>query len=132
MPYINVKVAGRPLEPRDVEALAAGVTGLMESVLGKRRALTSVLVEQAGASGWSVGGRIAGAESARAHVEASITAGTNTEAEKARFVAEAAALLGRVLPGLPQATYVVVREVPATDWGYDGRTQLSRRAAQGA
>lgn len=132
MPYINVKVAGRPLAAADREALALGITALMATVLGKRRELTAVLVEEADAAGWSVGGRFGGADSPRAHVEANVTAGTNTEAELARFVAEAAALLKRVLPDLPEATYVIVREVPATGWGYDGRTQAARRAAASA
>lgn len=130
MPYIHVKIAGRSLAADEAEALASGVATLMESVLGKNRALTSVLVEQAGAGTWSVGGRTSLA--ACAHLEANITAGTNSAQDKARFVAEAAALLRRVLPDLPEATYVIVREVPATDWGYDGRTQAERRAARAA
>jgi hypothetical protein len=32
-------------------------------------------------------------------------------------------------PSLEDASYVIVREVPASDWGYGGRTQLARRRA---
>ncbi len=31
---------------------------------------------------------------------------------------------------LAPASYVIVREVPATDWGYAGLTQQARREAQ--
>ncbi|UUZ78419.1 hypothetical protein LP414_13035 [Polaromonas sp. P1(28)-13] len=31
---------------------------------------------------------------------------------------------------LEPASYVIVREVPATDWGYGGQTQAARRQAR--
>lgn len=126
MPFVNVKVGGVALDPKTVGALQRGLTGLMADALGKRADLTAVLVEAARAGDWSVGGE---AVSPAAHVEATITQGTNTVEQKARFVAQAQALLARVLPGpLPLATYVVLREVPGDGWGYGGLTQ-ARRAA---
>lgn len=84
-------------------------------------------MEAAGAGGWSVG---AGAVSPAAHVKVAITRGTNAPAQKACFVAQAHALLARVLPGpLPLATYVILREVPGETWGYGGLTQAQRAAA---
>ena len=99
----------------------------MAEILRKKGALTAVLVEQVAIGSWAVAGdRVAVA----AHLEAKITAGTNTVAEKARFVAAAHALLREVLgPDLPDATYVVVHEVPADAWGYAGLTQADRAAA---
>jgi 4-oxalocrotonate tautomerase len=32
---------------------------------------------------------------------------------------------------LAEASYVTVRELPATDWGYGGLTQAARRAQPG-
>jgi 4-oxalocrotonate tautomerase len=69
-------------------------------------------------------------ERATALLEISITAGTNTVAEKESFIAAAFAELERQLgfgQPLEEASYVIVREVPATDWGYAGKTQASRR-----
>lgn len=63
-------------------------------------------------------------------LEISITAGTNTAEEKAAFVSAAFAELQRQLGEdglLEEASYVVVRELPATDWGYGGRTQQARK-----
>lgn len=127
MPFVSAKVGGVALDVTVVGALQRGFTDLMAEVLGKRADLTAVLIEAAEAGRWSVGGTAVGVA---AHVEATITLGTNNAAEKARFVAQAQALLVRVLPGpLPPATYVVVREVPGESWGYGGLTQAHRAAA---
>lgn len=126
MPFIRVTLSGDVPAPCRAD-IAAGVTDLMAAVLHKKAALTSVLVESIPQAGWTIGGEpVAKA----AHLEANITAGTNTEEEKERFVGDAATLLGRLLGGLPEATYVIIREIPATDWGYDGRTQASRRISR--
>jgi len=125
MPFVNVKIAGSGIEADQVGRLQSGVTALMADILGKNRDLTAVLIEQVPASGWQVGGRPV---AVAAHVQAAITAGTNDTQEKARFVAEANALLHRVLGNaLPLATYVVVQEIAADAWGYDGLTQEHRR-----
>lgn len=125
MPFVNVRIAGSGIAADQVDRLHSGVTALMADILGKNRDLTAVLVEEVPATGWQVGGRpVAFA----AHVQAAITAGTNDAEEKARFIAEANALLHRVLgDALPLATYVVVQEIAADAWGYDGRTQAHRR-----
>jgi 4-oxalocrotonate tautomerase len=128
MPF--VRITTRPALPADARVqLAKGTTRLMADVLGKRADLTSVLVEEGGGT-WTVGG----IEPPRAaHLDALVTAGTNTEAEKATFLAQAMALLTEAAGALPEATYVVVREVPATDWGYDGLSQAFRKSiAKGA
>jgi 4-oxalocrotonate tautomerase len=128
MPFVNVRIAGSGIAADQVDRLHSGVTALMADILGKNRDLTAVLVEEVPVTGWQVGGRpVAFA----AHVQAAITAGTNDAEEKARFIAEANALLHRVLgDALPLATYVVVQEIAADAWGYDGRTQAHRRLAR--
>lgn len=123
MPFIRVTLSSARAADA-APAIASGVTRLMAEVLGKKAELTSVLVETPSVAAWTVGGE---PRPAAAHLEASVTAGTNTEEEKARFIAEAMNLLKSHIPGLHEATYVVVREMPATDWGYDGRTQAARR-----
>jgi 4-oxalocrotonate tautomerase len=127
MPFVRITVSGPALAPKQVSRLYTETTELMASILGKRANLTSVLVEQPTTAGWAIGGapaRIA------AHVEATITAGTNLPDEKARFIEKTMRLLTSVLGSeLSPATYVVVSEVPADSWGYDGRTQQSRLLA---
>lgn len=125
MPFISIKVAGPALAPEQIKVLQIQTTALMAEVLRKKAELTAVLVEQAPIQGWRVG---ANAVPVAAHLEATITAGTNSEAEKARFIAEAARMLKTVLgANLPVATYAVIQEIAAEAWGYDGLTQAERR-----
>ncbi len=57
--------------------------------------------------------------------------GTNTDAEKAAWIAAAWEILSRALPGTTEwASCVCVIEPPATDWGYGGRTQADRKATR--
>jgi len=126
MPFINVKVGGA-LDEAHVERLQRDVTALMADVLGKVAELTAVHVERVGSGSWSVG---AERVPVAAHLDATVTAGSNTTTQKARFIAAAHALLREFLgPELPVASDVVVTEVPGDSWGYSGQTQASRASA---
>ena len=124
MPFINVKVAGKPLEQHQVAEIQNRITSLMADVLNKVGPLVGVLVEQVPAAGWSVGAQPV---TRAAQVDAIVSAGTNTPEQKARFVAEANKMLQSVLGSdLSEITYVVVHDVPGNSWGYDGLTQEHR------
>ena len=85
-----------------------------------------MLIEQIDPARWTVG---AGPVRAAGHLDVKVTAGTNTPEEKRRFVSEAVRLLRSVIgPILNPVCYVVVHEVAADAWGYDGRTQADRAA----
>ncbi|MBC7953190.1 MAG: tautomerase family protein [Rhodospirillaceae bacterium] len=122
MPFVRITVTPAP-SPAAQQRLATGTTRLMADVLGKKATLTSVLVETATAH-WTIGGEPA---PMAAHLEALVTTGTNSAEQKAAFLAQAMALLSAELGVLPTATYVVVRDVPAEDWGYGGLSQAARR-----
>src|SRR5882757_9474940 len=127
MPFIRITVSGPALATEQFSRLHMEMTDLMATILGKRADLTSVLVEQPAVARWAIGGAPA---KVAVHVEATITAGTNSPEEKARFIEKTMRLLRSVLGAeLHPATYVVVNEVPANAWGYDGRTQESRQLA---
>ncbi len=101
--------------------------------LGKRLDVTAVEIEELLAGRWRIGGQIP--DAATFYLDISITAGTNTEAEKAQFIASVFAEMQRQIGGgkpLAEASYIAVREVPATDWGYGGQTQQARRLASTA
>jgi 4-oxalocrotonate tautomerase len=128
MPFINVKVVGPELESNQTAALQQGITSLMAEVLNKQAELTAVLVEQVERGSWAIGGNVAGYA---AHVDATVSEGTNTPEQKARFIAAVNALLRKVLgPGLSAIAYVVVHDVPKDSWGYDGLTQADRAKAR--
>ncbi len=126
MPFVHVKVAAEHPSPEHTTAIQSGITALMASVLGKDASLTAVLVERMAPGAWSIGGRPV---ALAAQVDAIVSAGTNSPAQKARFVAEAMVLLRRVLgPGLHDVSYVVVHDLPRDSWGYGGLTQAARAA----
>jgi 4-oxalocrotonate tautomerase len=127
MPFIHVKLAGQDLAADITHHLQRETTKLMETIMRKRPEVTVVLVEKTELSGWSVGGA---AIPVAAHVEANVTLGTNTPEEKERFIKAMTDLLKECLgEKLAVATYVIVREVDADAWGYDGLTQKRRRRA---
>ena len=128
MPTLTLKLAA-PHDPERDQALATALTAITASTLGKRADVTAVLIEDLPAARWFVGGRAV--QRPTALLEISVTAGSNTAAQKAAFIEAAfAELQGQLAPGsaLEEASYVIVREVPATDWGYAGKTQQARQA----
>ncbi|WP_329129714.1 tautomerase family protein [Streptomyces caniferus] len=128
MPYIRVTVPDPDL-PADVQsALAEGLTRLVVSALRKSSARTIVHIDLVPAGSYFIGGRpLAGHRDA--HVEVSITMGTNSAAEKAAFIARAGELLSDTLGPLPRSG-VALHELHPESYGYNGVTQFDyyRRA----
>lgn len=132
MPTLNLK-ATPPIDAAQAHALATALTTLTADVLGKRREVTTVTVEALSAGQWFIAGQPV--EHATAQLQIHVTAGTNTAEQKAKFIAAAFALLQSELAPdgtLEAASYVQVHELPATDWGYGGRTQAARQAERAA
>ncbi len=130
MPTLNLKVA--PLQnPSRYQSLAEALTGLTGQILGKRPEVTAVMIDDLPAARWYTGATAV--QRPTAMLEISITQGTNTAAEKAAWIEAVFAELQRQLGAggpLEPASYVIVREVPAADWGYGGQTQKARQLAR--
>ncbi|MGW7075350.1 tautomerase family protein [Streptomyces sp. NPDC054866] len=129
MPFIRVTVTDAALPITTQRTLAEGLTGLAVSALGKSRARTIVHIDVVPADRYFVDGKpLTGALDA--HVEVSITLGTNSAAEKAAFIAEAGQLLTDVLGPLARSG-VALHELHPESYGYHGVTQFDyyRRAA---
>lgn len=129
MPTLQLKLS--PLQgPERCQALASALSALSTELLGKRREVTAVTIEELPAARWFVDGRPVRRPTAL--LEISITQDTNTSGEKAAFIEAAFHELQRQLGGeageLEPTSYVMVRELPAPDWGYGGLTQLARRS----
>lgn len=131
MPFIRITL-GRPTDAGTRQRLGRHATDLIVDLLGKRREVTAVLIETAGEADWLVGGAPVAAGATPAHCEIAITAGSNDAGEKARTIAAMHALLAETLGDVPEASYVVIRELPAESWGYAGRTQAARRLTAAA
>jgi 4-oxalocrotonate tautomerase len=126
MPFVSVKIAGVEMTPPQKKALQSGLTELMGRVMRKVPALTAVAIERIEPDDWAIGAA-APTSGRAAHVEVKVTEGTNSPQEMALFINEAHALLKATLGELPEATYVVIHEIPAVAWGYGGLTQEARR-----
>ena len=129
MPTLQLKVSPSQT-PERCQQLAASLTKLTAKLLGKRAEVTAVTIDLLPATHWFVGG--APVDRPTAMLDIAITQGTNTVEEKTAFVAAVFAELQHLLADAGQlhdASYVTVREVPATDWGYGGMTQAGRKLA---
>jgi 4-oxalocrotonate tautomerase len=125
MPTLQLKLT--PPQPADrLAVLARKLGALSTEILGKRHEVTAVVIEELWPGRWFVGGR--NPRDTTALLEIRITQGTNTPAEKDAFIAAAYDELEQQLGPLEEASYVVVQEVAATDWGYAGRTQAARKS----
>ena len=131
MPFLDIRMTA-PCLPENVSRMARLMTDLTVSVLGKRREVTAANVQCIAPGHWTMGGdalSVGGRSSF--FVEVNVTAGTNTPAQKAEFVAAAFAAAESVLGRLDAASYVIIRDVAADAWGYQGHTQAARAAARG-
>lgn len=131
MPFIDVLVA-QPAGslPASTAEIARVLTDLTTELLAKKRELTAVMVREMASADWFVGGRSLDELASASHrVTVHVTAGTNTDAEKAAWIAAVAAAMKRLTgPSRPES-YVVVAEVAAQAWGWDGLTQAARRTS---
>lgn len=128
MPYINVQLSQQELSQDIATQLSEGISDIMADMLYKARHLVSVQIQYGPHQAWFSGGESINTQSCKtAVVQAFITQGTNTVEEKQQAIAALSELLKTCLGTQHEASYVLLQEVPATDWGYDGLTQDSRR-----
>lgn len=126
MPYLQITLAPDSLDPAGRDRLAAAATRLLADLLNKRAEVTVVRIAATPASQWYGAGGPLPQLGRAAFAEVRITRGTNSDAEKARFLAELHRLLEAEAGPMSAPTYTVIQEVPRTDWGYDGLSQAER------
>lgn len=128
MPFVNLGLFGVRATDDQIAALQKGLAELMAGPLRKKPELTVVAVNASPGLA-SLGGSALAQGAWTGQLTAMVTAGTNTEEEKAVFQRQAHELLAATF-GEPSAPlYVVVLEIPGTDWGYGGRSQAARAGA---
>lgn len=130
MPYIDIQIAKSDLEQSLVNELAQGITDIMSEVLGKQRELVAVSVSNVPQHHWFIAGQSLedGSFRTTAYVCGRITQGSNTVEQKSAALEAIHLLLTRLLGPLCEASYIVLEELPATDWGYSGLSQYSRKS----
>ena len=60
------------------------------------------------------------------YLEVHITEGTNTKDEKASYIEKVFSSMRSILGELHPASYVIIKDVRADSWGYEGTTQEFR------
>jgi 4-oxalocrotonate tautomerase len=129
MPYLNIQL-GQSISTAQKRSLARRSTDLIAALLHKRAEVTAVRIDCATDDGWHIAGQPVAGALCPAHGTLYITAGTNTPAEKAEIIVALDRLLVDTCGALPEASYLVIHEMPAGNWGYDGQTQAARLQAR--
>lgn len=128
MPYINIRL-GCKVTNEQKQALYQQTTSLMHEVMGKKQEVTVVNILESEPQQWSVNSvQLTAEDSVSAFVDIKITAGTNTAEEKASMIQKTVEMLREEVGVIQEACYVVIDEIPADSWGYDGKTQAARAA----
>lgn len=126
MPILNVKLCA----PRSAETsarIATALTDLTVDILKKKRELTSVCIEYVPPPDWFIGGATLDNQAARTfYLDIKVTEGTNTKDQKAQYISRVFAAVAGIIGALDPASYVVVHDVRADSWGYEGQTQEFR------
>ena len=129
MPILNLKVSAHR-SPALSRTLSEGLVEATARILRKNPEITAVAIDYVAPEDWIVSGRsLAEQGKASFWLDIKVVDGTNTKDEKALYLAEVFALMGRVLGDLHDESYVLVHEVPADAYGFGGLTQEHRYVA---
>lgn len=126
MPYLNVKLA----MPESAELAEKVVTVLMKhttEILGKKPEVTSIQVDFVPPHLWFVNGiRVSEQNAVTFYLDIKITDGTNTKAEKAKYINQIFKDIEAIIGTITPASYIVIHDVRADAWGFQGHTQEYR------
>ena len=126
MPYLNVRIAAE-----ESEEVATNVVSVLmkhtSEILGKKPQVTSIDINFVSPKLWFVGGKaISTSDEVTFYLDIKVTDGTNTKAEKANYVKSVFADFESVLGSITPASYIVIHDVRADSWGFEGKTQEYR------
>jgi len=129
MLILNLKVSA-PRSASLSRTLSEGLVEATARILRKNPEITAVAIDYVSPEDWIVGGKsLAEQKKASFWLDIKVVDGTNTKDEKALYLAEVFAFMGRVLGTLHEESYVLVHEVPADAYGFGGVTQEHRYIA---
>lgn len=95
----------------------------MNTIMGKGQEVTAVHIQEDNPQQWAINSVALNQENpVCAYVDIKVTAGTNTPEEKANMISETIKMLRDEIGTIQEACYVVVDDIPANSWGYNGKT----------
>jgi 4-oxalocrotonate tautomerase len=125
MPYLNVRIAMKESSSVAEEIVSILMKHTAE-LLGKKPEVTSIAVDFVSPELWFVGGSPVATNAVTFYLDIKVTDGTNTKAEKAEYIrkvfSDFEATLGPIIP----ASYIVIHDVRADSWGFQGKAQEYR------
>lgn len=124
MPFARLTLNDPDLPQRTVDELAAEVTVRLEADLGKPGRIAVVQIDLVPRRSWYIGSEPVSGTGG--HLEVTLSAGINTDVEKAAFIANTYRGLERILGQLAQIFSIEVDELPGKSWGYNGIPQADR------
>ena len=128
MPHINIRI-GTHLNPVQRRELQRRTTVLISEIMGKKPEVTVVHIQESPSGQWSTNGvPLTPSDPPGVYVDIKVTQGTNTTREKADMIDATVSMLREVVGKIQEPCYVVIDELPADSWGYNGRTQAARAA----
>ena len=99
----------------------------MNQVMGKKPEVTVVHIMESEQNEWSVNSQELNDDNPiGAYVDIKVTQGTNTPEEKSKMIDETVLMLKNTVGAIQEACYVVVHDISADSWGYNGKTQYAR------
>ncbi len=126
MPYLKLRTT--LVQSKEAADNIVGI--LMQhtaEVLGKRAEVTAIDIEFSSPEMWFIHGMPVGEQQvATFHLDVKITEGTNTKTEKALYMKKVFSSLESTFGPLAPASYIVLHDVPADSWGFQGQTQEYR------
>lgn len=129
MPFLNLKL-NAPAPKEVADKIAARLTELTAEHLKKQHDLTVVVLDEAQPGHWYLAGRPTSNDPRPTfYLDVKVTEGTNTKDQKARFAEAAFSELQQLLGSIDATSYIVIHELRADSWGYQGQTQEFRSIA---
>ena len=127
MPIIVLK-ANKIFSEKSRSNLVQGLSEITEQILRKNREVIVIRFEIADQQKqWYLGNSPLKDDEAIFELSIKVTKGTNTEREKADWIAEAWKLANEALGSAPYPNYISIQEIDETSWGYNGFTQAQRK-----
>lgn len=126
MPIINIAVTGTPDAALSAR-IAAEVTELTRTHLRKDPTVTAVAVSYVDPHHWFAGGLSLASQGLNTFwLDIKVVDGTNTKSELADYLGQIFVAMTRLVGSVHHESYALVDEVPASAYGYGGRTQEYR------
>ncbi|MBO3462207.1 hypothetical protein G7B40_006110 [Aetokthonos hydrillicola Thurmond2011] len=127
MPLITLR-ANKIFSEKITRSLAESLSLVTERILRKNKNLIVIRFETSTQQAqWFVGGDLKRDDVAIFELSIIVTKGTNTDEEKAEWIAEAWRLLTESLDNALYPNYISIQEIDEKSWGYNGLTQKKRK-----